>query len=361
MTLRPLLLRPDNFTPATRTPWGGTKILRDYKRGLPIAADKRGDDRVGESWEISVEPDFPSVAELPGGGEMPLARVLADDPVGWLGEDHARRYHGSTPLLVKLLDAADDLSVQIHPTDDYAGLASGESGKPESWLVLDAEQGCGLYLGLAAEVNRREVERALASGGDLAPLMTFVPVVPGDFFRIDAGTVHAIGRGVTLVEPQFVAPGRRGVTYRFWDWNRRYDAHGQIDPRGKPRALHVEHALAVTRWDGPRGEAFVESIRVREDGTSHQVLAHTPHLRVERVRCPAEAGSPVTVEVDLVDRMTGITVTAGQLEIVQAHGEGRAPGQRVSRGRSAVVPAALRQVALVLHPGTEACVTAAGP
>lgn len=102
MTPRPLLLRPDNFTPPSRTPWGGVKILRDYKSALAFSPDKRGDGRVGESWEISVEPDFPSLAELPSGAAVALAELLSSDPEQWLGRDHARRYGGSTPLLVKI-------------------------------------------------------------------------------------------------------------------------------------------------------------------------------------------------------------------------------------------------------------------
>src|SRR5688500_2638577 len=128
---RPILLRPDNFCPPSRTPWGGRKIAARYK-GLP-------DQVVGESWEISVEPDFPSVVEDTG---EPLAE--------------------QTTLLGKLLDAADVLSVQIPPADDYAGLAPGACGKPESWYVIEHEPGGALYVGLRDGVTEAEMRRALS-------------------------------------------------------------------------------------------------------------------------------------------------------------------------------------------------------
>src|SRR5690606_5724972 len=137
--------------------------------------------------------------------------------------------------------------------DGDPALGPGESGKPEAWVVLEADAGAGLYLGFREGVHRADVERCIAAGGALDALMNFVPVTAGDAFVIEAGTPHAIGRGLTLLEPQFVAPGCTGITYRYWDWNRRYDAAGALDPAGAPRALHLARSLDVTRWDGPRG------------------------------------------------------------------------------------------------------------
>ncbi len=249
--MRPQLLRPDNFTPLTRTPWGGQRILARYKAGLGLQGRPPA---VGESWEISVEPSFPSrLAQT----DETLGAVLAQAPAAWLGPELAARFGGQTPLLVKLLDAAQDLSVQVHPADGDPRLGDGESGKPESWLVLEADAGSGIYLGFRDGVDRAEVERCIAGQGPLDELLNFVPVRSGDGFVIAAGTPHAIGRGVTLVEPQFVAPGRRGVTYRFWDWNRRYDARGKLDPRGQPRPLHLERSLDATDWEGSVGTSCV--------------------------------------------------------------------------------------------------------
>ena len=164
-------------------------------------------------------------------------------------------------MLVKLLDAADVLSVQVHPATGDAALAPGDSGKPESWVVLDAQPGAGLYLGFRDGVRRQDVAACLAAAGPLDELMQFVKVHPGEVFVIDAGTPHAIGAGLTLVEPQLVEPGKRGVTYRFWDWNRRYDAAGRRCQQGQLRPLQVQRSLAVTRWQAPRGMAFVNRCR----------------------------------------------------------------------------------------------------
>lgn len=269
----PEKLRPDNFTPPTRTPWGGRRILERYKAGLGIAAQ----GVVGESWEVSVEPSFPS--RLVSRDET-LASVIARDPLGWLG---ARRPADQTPLLVKLLDAADNLSVQVHPAEGDPALAQDESGKPEAWVVLDADPGAGLYLGFREGVGRREVEACIASEGALDELMNFVEVKPGEAFLIDAGTPHAIGKGLTLLEPQHVAPGKSGVTYRFWDWNRRY-AGGHLAPHGKPRELHLARSLDVTDWSAPRGAAFVDRCRAaREPLDPHRdKCVSWPPFEVER-------------------------------------------------------------------------------
>lgn len=327
MDLSPRRLRADNFTPPARTPWGGRHIRRRYKSSLGLAD---GDDVVGESWEISVEPSFPSMlADEP----LSLDGLLGRDPRGWLGDVDAER-HGSTPLLVKLLDAADALSVQVHPRDDDPALEAGESGKPEAWIVVDAEPDAGLYLGFRDGVERGDVERCIAIEGALDALMSFVPVSRGDAFVIDAGTAHAIGAGVTLIEPQLVLPGRRGSTYRFWDWNRRYDEAGRIDPAGAPRALHLERSLAVTAWDGPRGEAFVAGCRsAREplaDGSlCRERVVGWSHFDVERWHGHGSANTHTG------GTLVAVTCLAGRLSIEGAHG-----ALALAGGESGVVAAA---------------------
>lgn len=270
--MTPLRLEPDNFTPATRTPWGGRRIVDVVKAGLAIAADKAAYPVVGESWEFSIDPAFPS--RVAGTGAL-LTDVLPE----------AR----ATRMLVKLLDAAEDLSVQVHPGDDYAGLRAGESGKPELWYVLAADEGAGIYLGLAEGVSRPALAAALAAGDDLRPMLHFVAVRPGDAYVIRPGTVHAVGHGVTLVEPQLVAPGTTGVTYRFWDWNRRYDAAGRRDPAGALRALHTAHSLAVTDFGEPRGAAFAAARRLapavveRVGEAVHEHVHQLGPMRVDRL------------------------------------------------------------------------------
>lgn len=320
----PVRLRADNFTPATRTPWGGTRILSRYKADLGVVAE----GVVGESWEISVEPSFPSRAH----DDVLLTEMIAADPVAWLGAAAAERY-GQCPLLVKLLDADEHLSVQVHPADEDPHLATDESGKPESWVVLDAKPGSGLYLGFRDGVGRADVEVCLAKQGALDELMTFVPVAPGDAFVIEAGTPHAIGAGVTLLEPQHVTPGRRGLTYRFWDWNRRYDERGRLHADGQPRELHVERSLAVTTWDAPRGEAFVHTCRraaapIARGGLERDRVVDWRWFEVERW-----SGSGAFELA--TDRLLALTCVGGRVAIDTAGGE-----LRLRRGESGVIPAA---------------------
>lgn len=329
-----LLLAPDNFTPPSRTPWGGRRIASVYKRAL----DLRVEGPVGESWEVSVGPEFPSRLD---GSPRTLADAIAQDPDGVVGREASR---GGTALLVKLLDAAEPLSVQIHPEDTFAGLAPDESGKPESWYIAHAEPGAGIYLGLAPDATPASMERALKAGEDVSQLLGFIPVRVGDFFVVEAGTAHAIGAGVTLVEPQIVLPGRKGVTYRYWDWNRRYDDQGRASPSGKPRALHVAQALAVTDWSRARGEAFLREVRVsRGVPDPYAPLALEPlcaregaplrskHLEVSRL-----AGSGgLTLRAS--DRMRAVTVLEGALTL---------GGVTVTGGRSAVIAAGAGDLAL---------------
>jgi mannose-6-phosphate isomerase len=329
----PALLRSDNFTPPTRTPWGGRKILDRFKRGLDLGA-AGALPFVGESWEVSVEPSFPS--RLAATGAL-LHDVIAAAPLAWLGKREAGRYGDQTPLLVKLLDAADNLSVQVHPADDDPALSEDESGKPEGWYVLDAEPGAGLYLGFRDGVQRADVDQCLRAEGPFDQLMSFVPVQPGDAFAIAPGVVHAIGAGVTVAEPQLVIPGRHGLTYRYWDWNRRYDERGQPSPSGRLRPLHIERALEVTRWDARRGSDAVDATRARprvlEDGPVSRTaiidLAHDwQHFALERW-----AGTGV-LQVPGLATMLAVLCVRGAAELRTDHGVAT-----MRCGQSAAIPA----------------------
>ncbi len=322
----PALLVPDNFTPPSRTPWGGARIRALKARWVGAGG------AVGESWELSVEPSFPSRTE----DGAPLAARIAARPRAWLGRQEAE---GGAALLVKLLDAAQALSVQIHPSDGYGGLAEGEGGKPESWYVVERDPASGIYLGLAEGVDRAAMERALDAGEDLSRLLTFVPVEPGDFFLIEAGTAHCIGAGVTLVEPQRVAPGRRGVTYRYWDWGRRYDASGRPSSEGAPRELHRAHALAVTDWSAPRGEALLARARLRageprlDAAARAEVLCGAGGL-ASRELFVARLSGRGELELPGAGALRAVTVLAGAVELE--------PGLLVEAGRTAAVPASAR-------------------
>lgn len=251
----PCRLRPDNFTPQTRTPWGGNRIVGHYKRDLgldlpPLAT-------VGESWEVSVEPSLPSRLVT---GEY-LDTVIRADPRHWLGDHASIRFHGRLPVLVKLVDARENLSVQVHPTWEDPRLGPEESGKLECWVVLDSCAGGGLYLGFREGVTAEAARKCAIQGGRLDELMNFVPVTPGEAYVIRPGTAHVLGAGVTVVEPQLLTVGKKATTYRLWDWNRLYDQKGHVSSSGRPREMHMDRAIQVVAWDGPHGEALVASCR----------------------------------------------------------------------------------------------------
>ncbi|MEM6960724.1 MAG: type I phosphomannose isomerase catalytic subunit [Myxococcota bacterium] len=349
VVLSPVLrVRPDNFTPPTRTPWGGTRIASHYKRDLGLSMPD--ELIIGESWEISVDRSFPS--RLTSG--LLLEDVLKTHSEFFLGN----HFNEGLSLLVKLLDSADNLSVQIHPSDDYEELAPMESGKPESWYILDRIPGAGIYFGLKKDVDPTALKNAISEGRDISTMLHFVPVEPGDFFVIDAGTAHAIGTGVTLVEPQRVKPGMHGVTYRYWDWNRRYTPKGLPDSTGTPRALHIEHALNVTDWDAPR-EGDLQRLRSKRLGPA----ALEAEARLEPL-CGPEAGiRSVALEVSRLsgngytrlpgnNRPTALTAVSGLLTFADSTRDGRP----LRRGESVLIAAGhVLEVHLQSFQGIIAC------
>jgi mannose-6-phosphate isomerase len=343
---RPVLLQADNFTSPSRTPWGGRRILGTYKAALGIAPALR-EQAVGESWELSLGPELPSRLE---DGRF-LHEAVASDPRAYLG---AEADAGSSALLVKWLDAADHLSVQIHPAVDDPKLVRGETGKPECWYIVAREPGAGLYLGLRPGASIERMRELLASDADVSSLLEFVPVEPGDFYLLQPGMAHAVGRGVTLVEPQYVAPGRRGVTLRYWDWNRRYDAEGKPDPNGQARELHVERALEVTDWARTSDPKYLAAQRCRPAPIDLAAAARCDVL------CGAEAGAPVRSDYLRAARVSGIgevqlpdwntlralTVVDGEVTLL-----GNFEPVHIARGRTAALPAAATSVSCQLDRG----------
>lgn len=197
------------LTPAfISRPWGGN-LLKALK-GLESSQG----EKIGESWEVSCHSDGPSTFN---GKALPLS-IKFD-------------------YLVKFIEAKENLSVQAHPDDHFASLHENSWGKSECWLILQAAAGAGIYLGFVEGVSKEIFESSVREGKDLRPLLRFHPVAAGDFFYVPAGSVHAIGEGVTLVEVQQSS----GITYRVWDWNR-------VDHLGKGRELHIDKAMQVLNF-----------------------------------------------------------------------------------------------------------------
>jgi mannose-6-phosphate isomerase len=331
--------------------------MQQYKAGLGLRAIDPGEP-VGESWELSTCDEFHTLTE---DGEL-LGALLARDARAWLG-DEALLGHSATSLLVKWLDAGDDLSLQIHPEDDYAGLGPDEAGKLEAWYVVGHAPNAGLYLGFRPDVREDEVRALLANDADLSARMAFMPVQRGDFVLLDPGTPHAVGRGVTLLEPQVVKPMRRAVTYRYWDWRRRYDARGRPDANGAARALHVRDALAVTRWERAVDPLWLAS-RVRRYGWPDAraaarceiLCAPGPGdgLPCARLRVARLCGTGV-LRVPAWNALRALTVIEGCARL--GRGAGAPP---LPAGSSAAIPAAAGALEVELEGAHALLASAAG-
>ena len=197
--------------------WGGERLKEKYGKKTPLSP-------CAESWELSLHPD--GLARLSDG--TPLAERLGSAELGENTEGFPQ-----FPVLIKFIDAKAALSVQVHPSDDYALREEGSLGKTEMWYIVEAEEGAGIYLGFRQDVTEAELRAAIESG-TLTDLLHFYRVKAGDCFFIPSGTVHAIGAGCLICEIQ----QNSNLTYRVYDYGRR-------DKNGKTRELHIDKALAV--------------------------------------------------------------------------------------------------------------------
>ena len=218
--------------------WGGKRLL-DIKKGLyPRTIDKS--KVYGESWDISgVKGSISKVANgfLKGNNLQDIIEVYMGELVG---EEVFEQFGLDFPLLIKNLDCNDTLSVQVHPNDELAAERHDSFGKTEMWYIADAEEGAVIYLGFKNKnITREEYIKAVAEGA-VADILQAVPVKKGDVFFIPAGTVHALAKGLNVIEIQQTSD----ITYRIFDWNR-------VDKDGKARELHT--ALAVDAIDFESG------------------------------------------------------------------------------------------------------------
>ena len=197
-------LRPNNFTALSRTPWAGKALAKGIKKRHATDSDQP----IGESWELSCDPEAPS--KLLQVSDATLADLIACRTSECLSGNLVAAGRTTCDILVKLINPALPLSLQIHPSDDNKLLKSNECGKPESWLVLSCDKGSGLYIGFSRHLDKRDIQRLLETNQFSADLLQFVPVKPGDFFEIEPHVPHAIGPGVVLLEPQRVIAEKIG-------------------------------------------------------------------------------------------------------------------------------------------------------
>ena len=210
--------------------WGGTRLKDEYGKKTNL-------DKVAESWELACHKDGKSKIVNGEAAGLFLEDWLAGQDKSVLGTNAASFPY--FPLLIKLIDAKGDLSVQVHPDNDYAMRVEGEYGKTEMWYIVDCEPGASLLYGFKEKISKEEFESRIADN-TLLEVCNRVPVKKGDVFFIDSGTLHAIGKGILICEIQ----QNSNTTYRIYDY-------GRVGKDGKPRELHVKKAIDVTKLEPP--------------------------------------------------------------------------------------------------------------
>lgn len=288
--------------------WGG-RALEQFGLTLPEGS-------IGEGWMIGDHPNGTTKVingELAGRGLDEIREAYGRE---WFGTKGFSEKNGRFPLLIKLLDCNDDLSIQVHPTDTYEGLPEGELGKTEMWYILDAKPGATIIYGLKDGVDRGAMEAAIAEGRIMDTLQE-VPVQAGDAFYIPAGTVHALCAGVVVAEIQ----QNSDTTYRLYDYDR-------LGLDGELRDLHIEDSLNVIAYDGAGAS------RMTTEGVADGqwlTIASSPYFIVEKgiIRSAAGYETPATSFVILI-------VAEGSGKLKWADGE-----LALAAGQAYLLPASL--------------------
>ena len=273
--------------------WGGRKLKDEYGKETSC-------EICAESWELSFHPDGKTICS----DGRTLEEAVSERALGTNVKDFP-----FFPVLIKFIDAKSNLSVQVHPSDDYALAHENSFGKTEMWYIVEAEEGAGIYLGFSRDVTAEEYERAIREN-TLTDLLRFYPVKAGECYFIPSGTIHAIGAGVLICEIQ----QNSNLTYRVYDYGRR-------DKNGKERELHVDKAMRVT-----------DLRRYEPKPMSGNTLGVSKYFNVQRI----------------VLRGTR-SMYAGEKSfhcLTCVGGEGSIDGQKIRRGDSFFVPAGFGEYTL---------------
>ena len=317
------MLYPLTFQPIFKDRiWGGRELERLYAKKIPAGS-------IGEAWEIS---------DRPGDASVIANGPLAGKDLRWLMKNHAAEILGQAkpaaagrfPLLCKILDARDKLSLQVHPPTGTAGFqpASSVSGEPktEMWFIADAAPGASLYVGLKRGVTRAEFERKI-SDGSVADCFHKIPVQAGDTMFLPSGRVHAIGDGLVIFEIQ----QNSDTTYRVFDWNR-------LGLDGQPRTMHVAQSLASIDFNDFEPK-LVETKFAAAGKIQKRTLVQDPLFNVEAWRLNAKDNEPL-----LPNKLQIIAVTAGAVEIKSG-----ATTLNLAVGQFGLIPACLAQTEIICN------------
>lgn len=204
--------------------WGGHKLKELFHKKFTKGT-------IGESWEISTVEDSVSIVSNGNLKGKSLQELIVEYKEAFLGDENYKRFGNQFPLLIKFIDAAEDLSIQVHPNDKLAKKRHNSFGKTEMWYVMEAEEDANLILGFSQNLSKEQYQQIL-SKGTIEKYLNYEKVKKGDSFFVEAGLIHTIGKGVIIAEIQQTSD----LTYRVYDWNRK-------DAEGNERELHTELAL----------------------------------------------------------------------------------------------------------------------
>ena len=307
------------------TIWGGERIP-EFKN---LETSER---QIGESWEISgVDGSESVVADGPDKG-TPLHSLLHKYGASLLGARNYEKYGDSFPLLIKFIDAAQDLSVQVHPDDELARKRGAKFGKTEMWYVVDSAPGARLANGFKSPVDPADYER-LVSTGEIEEALRFCPIAPGDVFFIPAGRVHAIGKGAFVAEIQETSD----ITYRLYDYRRK-------DAEGRERQLHTAEAFDAIDFNDDRGRAVDYTPQLDEAVK----VVESPFFTTEVIKAARE----MKLDFSGIDSFKVIIAVEGKC-VVEVGDEAVV----LTRGKSLLIPATAQSVDLIPTPRFSGLVT----
>ena len=241
--------------------WGGTRLSKEFDMVSFT-------DRQAEAWVLSCHEAGHSIVENGEDKGKTLAEVIAEKGKSCLGTNCEK--FSFFPILIKLIDARDNLSVQVHPDDDYAMKVEGEYGKTEAWYIMDCDEGAEIIYGFKKDITEEEFRKSIEEN-TLLDYVNRVKVKKGDIFFIEAGTLHAICKGILLAEVQ----QNSNTTYRVYDYGRLQN--------GKPRELHVEKALDVTSTKAIDASGKPMGETVKKDGFSETLLTTCELFTMKRL------------------------------------------------------------------------------
>ncbi len=319
-----LSLYPMKFAPVFKEKiWGGQKIQQKFS----IACD--GIEKCGEMWVLSaVKNDETEVLDGYFQGNTPneMSEVFMDD---FLGEDMYNKYKEEFPILLKIIDANDYLSVQVHPNDEIAEKKHGlRFGKSEMWYVLDADEGAQIVAGFNRPMDKEKLLKHIEAG-TLKDTLNFETMKRGDMIYLPAGMVHAMGPGLLIAEIQQTSD----VTYRLYDWDR-------LDDNGNSRELHIEDAAGAIDYE--MKPQVIRGFSPKSNNTTPMI--QTPYFSTSFVNLQ----TIVEKNLEIMDKFVIYFCISGSFALHHEQGK-----ENVKAGECVLVPAITDKIFLIPEPGAE--------